>query len=147
MDPTSSAAIAVCWHTRFTCCGCVRGAPVYSRRELQICSDVSVDPGRNSSGPSDAASRCSVWYRLHQPGPLRYTAKTAALSFKPACPLALFALRAHLRACLRVGSRRGDSSIAQMMDYTPPSYITLIFTEIGILTPSAVSDELIKLYL
>lgn len=34
-----------------------------------------------------------------------------------------------------------------LVDYTPPSYITLLFTDIGILTPSAVSDELIKLYL
>jgi translation initiation factor 2B subunit (eIF-2B alpha/beta/delta family) len=33
------------------------------------------------------------------------------------------------------------------VDYTPPSYITLLFTDLGILTPSAVSDELIKLYL
>jgi len=33
------------------------------------------------------------------------------------------------------------------MDYTPPSYITLIITDLGVLTPSAVSDELIKLYL
>lgn len=32
-------------------------------------------------------------------------------------------------------------------DYTPPEYLTLLFTDIGILTPSAVSDELIKLYL
>jgi translation initiation factor eIF-2B subunit alpha len=32
-------------------------------------------------------------------------------------------------------------------DYTPPDYITLLFTDLGILTPSAVSDELIKLYL
>lgn len=31
-------------------------------------------------------------------------------------------------------------------DYTPPNYITLLFTDLGILTPSAVSDELIKLY-
>eukprot|EP01114_Cavostelium_apophysatum_P014036 TRINITY_DN3532_c0_g1_i1.p1 TRINITY_DN3532_c0_g1~~TRINITY_DN3532_c0_g1_i1.p1 ORF type:complete len:343 (-),score=96.27 TRINITY_DN3532_c0_g1_i1:16-1044(-) len=31
-------------------------------------------------------------------------------------------------------------------DYTPPERITLLFTELGILTPSAVSDELIKLY-
>ncbi|KAH3743741.1 translation initiation factor eIF-2B alpha subunit [Pelomyxa schiedti] len=30
-------------------------------------------------------------------------------------------------------------------DYTPPNYITLLFTELGVLTPSAVSDELIKL--
>jgi len=34
-----------------------------------------------------------------------------------------------------------------LVDYTPPSYITLIFTDLGVLTPSAVSDELIKLYL
>jgi len=31
-------------------------------------------------------------------------------------------------------------------DYTPPLYITLLFTELGVLTPAAVSDELIKLY-
>lgn len=33
-----------------------------------------------------------------------------------------------------------------LVDYTPPAYITLLFTDIGTLTPSAVSDELIKLY-
>jgi len=33
-----------------------------------------------------------------------------------------------------------------MLDYTPPQYITLLFTDLGVLTPSAVSDELIKLY-
>ena len=32
------------------------------------------------------------------------------------------------------------------LDYTPPNYISLLFTDCGILTPSAVSDELIKLY-
>ncbi len=32
------------------------------------------------------------------------------------------------------------------IDYTPPEYITLLFTDIGVLTPSGVSDELIKLY-
>ncbi|CAH1108099.1 unnamed protein product [Psylliodes chrysocephalus] len=39
------------------------------------------------------------------------------------------------------------SKIHPLVDYTPPSYITLLFTDLGILTPSAVSDELIKLYL
>ncbi|XP_020286520.1 translation initiation factor eIF-2B subunit alpha [Pseudomyrmex gracilis] len=34
-----------------------------------------------------------------------------------------------------------------LVDYTPPQYISLLFTDLGILTPSAVSDELIKLYL
>jgi translation initiation factor 2B subunit (eIF-2B alpha/beta/delta family) len=38
-------------------------------------------------------------------------------------------------------------SINPMLDYTPPSYINLLFTDLGLLTPSAVSDELIKLYL
>lgn len=33
-----------------------------------------------------------------------------------------------------------------MKDYTPPSYISLLFTDLDILTPSAVSDELIKIY-
>lgn len=32
------------------------------------------------------------------------------------------------------------------IDYTPPTYITLLFTDVGVLTPSAVSDELIKMY-
>lgn len=33
-----------------------------------------------------------------------------------------------------------------MVDYTPPQYIKLLFTDHGILTPAAVGDELIKLY-
>lgn len=32
------------------------------------------------------------------------------------------------------------------VDYTPPQYIHLLFTDLGILTPAAVGDELIKLY-
>lgn len=31
-------------------------------------------------------------------------------------------------------------------DYTPPNFITIIVTDLGTLTPSAISDELIKLY-
>lgn len=33
-----------------------------------------------------------------------------------------------------------------LSDYTPAKYITLLFTDLGVLTPSAVSDELIRLY-
>ena len=32
------------------------------------------------------------------------------------------------------------------VDYTPPKFISLLITDVGILTPSAVSDELIKQY-
>ncbi len=32
-------------------------------------------------------------------------------------------------------------------DYTPPTYIGLLVTDLGVLTPAAVSDELIQLYL
>ena len=34
----------------------------------------------------------------------------------------------------------------RVRDYTPPEYITLLFTDLGVLTPGAVSDEVIKLY-
>ena len=36
-----------------------------------------------------------------------------------------------------------DNPIA---DFTPPEYITLLFTDLGTFTPSAVSDELIQFY-
>ena len=32
------------------------------------------------------------------------------------------------------------------IDLTPPEYIALLLTDLGVLTPAAVSDELIKLY-
>ena len=35
---------------------------------------------------------------------------------------------------------------APQCDYTPAKYLTLLFTDLGVLTPAAVSDELIKLY-
>ena len=31
-------------------------------------------------------------------------------------------------------------------DFTPAKFITLLFTDLGVMTPSAVSDELIRLY-
>lgn len=34
-----------------------------------------------------------------------------------------------------------------LIDFTDPSLLSLLFTDIGILSPSAVSDELVKLYL
>lgn len=34
-----------------------------------------------------------------------------------------------------------------LVDYTPPQYITLLFTDLGVLTTPAVCAELIKLYL
>jgi len=43
--------------------------------------------------------------------------------------------------------KKGGNLPAPRVDYTPPSLITLLFTDLGILTPSAVSDELINLYL
>ena len=41
------------------------------------------------------------------------------------------------------GSKTPDDH--PLIDYTPAEYLTLLFTDIGILTPTAVSDELIKL--
>lgn len=33
-----------------------------------------------------------------------------------------------------------------MRSYTPPQLITLLITDLGVLTPAAVSDQLILLY-
>ncbi|XP_031763822.2 translation initiation factor eIF-2B subunit alpha isoform X2 [Galleria mellonella] len=46
-----------------------------------------------------------------------------------------------------IKSKKNLSQEHPLVDYTPPAYITLLFTDLGILTPSAVSDELINLYL
>ena len=39
----------------------------------------------------------------------------------------------------------GELEDAQV-DFTPAQLITLLFTDLGVLTPAAVSDELIRLY-
>lgn len=46
----------------------------------------------------------------------------------------------------KIGNESNSRNAHPLVDYTPPLLITLIFTDLGILTPSAVSDELIKLY-
>lgn len=47
-----------------------------------------------------------------------------------------------INVCKYEGNQNGHPSI----DYTPPHLIKLLFTDLGVLTPSAVSDELIRLY-
>ncbi|WKX98789.1 hypothetical protein Q1695_014015 [Nippostrongylus brasiliensis] len=43
--------------------------------------------------------------------------------------------------------KNNDLSVEHpMVDYTSPQYINLLFTDLGILTPAAVGEELIKLY-
>mmetsp|Transcript_5810 Transcript_5810/g.9683 ORF Transcript_5810/g.9683 Transcript_5810/m.9683 type:complete len:318 (+) Transcript_5810:51-1004(+) len=49
-------------------------------------------------------------------------------------------------AAMNKSPPKGVPFLNPSSDYTPPKYITLLFTDLGILTPSAVSDELIKLY-
>lgn len=41
---------------------------------------------------------------------------------------------------------RGVKVDVPSRDYTPPKHIALLFTDLGVLTPAAVSDELIQLY-
>jgi translation initiation factor eIF-2B subunit alpha len=42
---------------------------------------------------------------------------------------------------------RGCKQDSPKHDYTPPSCISLLITDFGVLTPAAVSDELIQLYI
>lgn len=54
------------------------------------------------------------------------------------------------------GSKKGTPSLVELpedveilnptCDFTPAKYISLLFTDLGVFTPSAVSDELIRLY-
>ena len=37
-------------------------------------------------------------------------------------------------------------SLTTTVDFTPPEFITLLFTDVGVITPSAVSDELISFF-
>lgn len=39
------------------------------------------------------------------------------------------------------------SKLHPLVDYTPPRYIRSFITDLGILTPLAVTDEILKLYL
>jgi translation initiation factor eIF-2B subunit alpha len=51
------------------------------------------------------------------------------------------------RSLLLTDAPSGAEAIATpSCDYTSPDFITLLFTDLGILTPAAISDELIKLY-
>jgi len=56
------------------------------------------------------------------------------------------ASRAHAAFIGRAPAHPHLTAETHTRDYTPPSYITMLFTDLGVLTPSAVSDELIKLF-
>ena len=44
------------------------------------------------------------------------------------------------------GGGRHFEHLNLTIDFTPAEFITLLFTDLGVLTPAAVSDELIRLY-
>ena len=52
---------------------------------------------------------------------------------------------------LKVGDESKPESLVEIegpkWDYTPPNLITLLFTDAGTFTPSAVSEELIKIFI
>lgn len=46
-----------------------------------------------------------------------------------------------------LGMKEGELEIDKAeVDYTPPEFISLLFTDIGIFTPAAVSDELLQFF-
>lgn len=60
---------------------------------------------------------------------------------------------ADMRQLEETRSRSGDScggpalTTPTVIDFTPAEYITLLFTDLGVLTPAAISDELIRMML
>ncbi|XP_066150948.1 translation initiation factor eIF2B subunit alpha [Euwallacea fornicatus] len=70
-----------------------------------------------------------------------------SFKFSRLFPLNQQDLPAEYKYTSKVRELKDLKTVHPLVDYTPPSYITLLFTDLGILTPSAVSDELIRLYL
>jgi len=71
-----------------------------------------------------------------------------SLKFVRFYPLGQDDLPAEYKYPASVIRKGGDLELEHpRVDYTPPHLLSLLFTDLGILTPSAVSDELIKLYL
>ena len=58
----------------------------------------------------------------------------------------MHSIQVHTVFLVQYSSVDSSAEAHPRIDYTPPHYITLLFTDLGVLTPSAVSDELIKLY-
>jgi translation initiation factor eIF-2B subunit alpha len=54
--------------------------------------------------------------------------------------------RGAAQAACAAPPRAQVSVINPSRDYTPPAYIDLLVTDLGVLTPAAVSDEMIQLY-
>jgi translation initiation factor eIF-2B subunit alpha len=75
-------------------------------------------------------------------------ASASATSTQASAPPALVSASAELLFSAHTSKQYAEKLTLQnpSCDYTPPEFLTLLFTDIGILTPSAVSDELIKLY-
>jgi translation initiation factor eIF-2B subunit alpha len=72
------------------------------------------------------------------PGPPPATATTTAAADPASSPTSSSSSRRPLDKSIRL--------LNPAVDFTPAKYITLLFTDLGVLTPSAVSDELIRLY-
>ena len=113
-------------------------------RELQVLKDIPINPSRPSERPCNNNSSCSIYRGSLFVGHNRRSQRSWNQGH---CHPPFFFL------CFLRKSRHNHIFFAcsQMslprFEYTPPELITLLVTDLGIFTPSAVSDELIKLYL
>jgi len=106
------------------CCAAANNKPFYIAAESYKFarlyplrqSDLPLGPQQNESSEEASIQCCDT---------------TSGSKTKPIIPITLDpAIQVH------------DTSV----DFTPSKFITLLFTDLGVLTPSAVSDELIRLY-
>lgn len=61
-------------------------------------------------------------------------------------PLAPNDLPSGIHQLIEVKGEEGSALETQVVDFTPHEYITALITDLGVLTPSAVSEELIKMW-
>lgn len=70
-----------------------------------------------------------------------------SFKFSRVFPLNQTSLPVEYKYTAKVRKSQDLKSAHPLVDYTPPQYITLLFTDLGVLTTPAVCAELIKLYL
>jgi hypothetical protein len=133
-------------------CLCPQGALLCSRGELQVCSHLSPGPaGHSGAGPALPVV-CALPTRRGRAEDDTGTSMVPH-THAPALPVPRpprDARGARQASIPPVSCARSLAAAWQIddpgVDFTPPHLISSVMTDLGVFTPSAVSDELIKLY-
>lgn len=108
--------------------------PLSQRDAVEMVRDMSVPPTATSAGSGVGAVGSSSPERHHRHGHTHRSGSGSGADLE----------RSYHHSPLAAPQPQAEEQ--PTIDFTPAEYITLLFTDLGVLTPSAVSDELIRLY-